>query len=346
MTSDKKKTGKPALKEVKAAAPQKDTAMPKLKPGAKPLAPAEVTGELLPAKAPQSLRDEQAAGHQMLALHEKQLNDLKTQVLGTTQYDFDVLAGRSLSLIHAAEHLKLEAGKILLVLREVEGPGVFWGKVAVGDPAARKYIEKLITTAHRFCTGKFADKQAEVARLGGKVFELLSLDDDQRTTLLDGESVFGMTLDDIDRMSPSEVRKKLREARKEAEAKAKAAEKMLEDRQGRIDRLEHDLAVRAGYAPDQLEAERLEREKAYIEKIHAVALESIESVRKLAMTINAAMDDDSPSLTTREFAAKMTAYVFNLINEISVEHGMSIQFTDVVDDPLHSLPGLHRAVPN
>lgn len=56
-----------------------------------------------------------------------------------------------------------------------------------------------------------------------KVLELAVLDDEDLQALESGDSVAGITVDDVERMSASQLRAALREARADADAKISAS---------------------------------------------------------------------------------------------------------------------------
>lgn len=98
-------------------------------------------------------------------------------------------------------------------------------------------LEKLIIakrTAERFMGAALKISQnrhlAEVVSRGldsyAKLLELLTMDDDEAGRLLDGESVRGVTLDDVDRMTASELRAALRQERLRSDEKDKDHESL------------------------------------------------------------------------------------------------------------------------
>jgi len=131
----------------------------------------------------------------------------------------------------------VELGKRLLLLKELTPHGEF-----------AKRIEMLgfgRSTAQRFM--QLAKKFSKLPKLGNlvitnasasKFMELLILDDDQLAELDDGGSALGIKLDDIDCLSASELRKKLREA----QADAAATDRVLEEKSKSITQLQKNLA--------------------------------------------------------------------------------------------------------
>lgn len=95
-----------------------------------------------------------------------------------------------------------------------------------------------------------------------KIFELAVLDDEEIADLTDGGSARGITLDEVDRMSVTELRKRLREAKAESEAK----ERLLADKNTRLDELHKELhqrkAKKIGEVPPNFELEELHQETA------------------------------------------------------------------------------------
>lgn len=104
----------------------------------------------------------------------------------------------------------LELGKRLLILKEITPHGEFKQRTEMLNISYR--------TANRFMTAalKFSksDNLALLKAAGNqsKLLELLVLDDEEITELNNGGSVNDINLDDIDRMTASELRQKLREA--------------------------------------------------------------------------------------------------------------------------------------
>ena len=132
----------------------------------------------------------------------------------------------------------LEMGKCLLILKEMCPHGEFVQRIELLGFHKR--------TAQRFmqATLKFtkSDKKSLLHAIDSqsKLLELIALDDDELETLNSGESVGGITLDDIDTMSASELKKEIKKLRAENEAK----EEILATKNRKIDELDAKLSVR------------------------------------------------------------------------------------------------------
>lgn len=111
----------------------------------------------------------------------------------------------------------LELGKRLLLLKEMTPHGEFKQRIAMLNIHER--------TAQRFMSAslKFSksDNLSLLKAVGNqsKLLELLVLDDDEVKALEQGGSIGDINLDDIDRMTASELRKALRDARSNETAK-------------------------------------------------------------------------------------------------------------------------------
>ena len=122
-------------------------------------------------------------------------------------------------------------------MKEHETPSEFW---AIMDSANlnRRMVQRMIQTAVKFSPEKLGNAKSEaVAQLGrSKMFELLVLDDEEIAEFCEGGSVAGITLDDVSRMTTSELRAALREDR-ETHAR------QLTDKNKKIDDLDAKLST-------------------------------------------------------------------------------------------------------
>jgi hypothetical protein len=127
-----------------------------------------------------------------------------------------------------------QMGARLLLLKEQCPHGEFLERLErldINHRAAQKFMQ---------VSAKFANAPltAHLQKLGKtKVLELLALDDQEIEQLGEEGSVRGLQLDEIDRMSCSELRKKLREANNKAEA----AERLTKAKNDTIDSLLTEL---------------------------------------------------------------------------------------------------------
>ena len=129
----------------------------------------------------------------------------------------------------------LEAGRRLCWLRDREPHGEWLPlleRIGIHDRAARR----MMLAARKFGDGPNRTLVSDLSVT--KVYELTAIPDEDLGELREGGTVAGLTLDDVDRMAPSELRAALRAERKERRDRADAQGKVAAARRRRIDELE------------------------------------------------------------------------------------------------------------
>lgn len=125
----------------------------------------------------------------------------------------------------------LELGKRLLLLKELTPQGEFGQRIdllGIDGSMARRFMTATVKFSNRAAPHVLAAAGTQT-----KMLELLVLDDGEIEALERGESARGITLDDVDTMSSRELRAALREAREDEQAK----ERLLEDKNRKLDEL-------------------------------------------------------------------------------------------------------------
>jgi hypothetical protein len=113
----------------------------------------------------------------------------------------------------------IEIGKRFIVAKVIEGHGGFLKFIENVDVSER-FARYAMAAAQRF------SNRQSIADLGStKMMALTVLDDDQIQTLEDGGEVFGMTVDDVDRMTVSQLKQTIRDGRKQLEEAKEKIEK-------------------------------------------------------------------------------------------------------------------------
>lgn len=113
----------------------------------------------------------------------------------------------------------LELGKRLLLMKEMTPHGEFSNRVQLLGFSVR-LSQKFMQAARKFCKSENFSHLKNLSSINqGKFLELVVLDDDEIKELSEGGSVLDIQLDEIDCMTASELRKKLREAKSDIEAK-------------------------------------------------------------------------------------------------------------------------------
>lgn len=132
-----------------------------------------------------------------------------------------------------------ELGRALIVLKEHTEHGRF-REIAENDLGLHtREVTRLMNATRRFASPQMQKSAPRLMELGkSKLLELLVEEDDTLAELAEGGDINGHTLDDVDRMTVKELRLALREARDTAEAK----DKVIADKNAKVDELAEKLA--------------------------------------------------------------------------------------------------------
>lgn len=154
-------------------------------------------------------------------------------------YDEKIFIERGKLKFREAQEAFFEFGRVLVVLKEHMPHGKFQETVQREFNIAPQSARKMIQATVKFCSPQMLKAQPKLLVLGkSKLFELMTEDDEDLQQLADGGSINGLTLDDIDRMTRNELRAALRESRETAEAK----DKVIADKNKKVDELAEKLA--------------------------------------------------------------------------------------------------------
>ncbi|EHK3331047.1 TPA: DUF3102 domain-containing protein, partial [Escherichia coli] len=168
----------------------------------------------------------------------------------------------------------LEAGKRLIILKENEPHGEFIKILESELGLAYRTSVRMMQASTKYLSPALKPNVPTLAHLGkAKLFELMTEDDEELAELADGGTVAGLTLDDVDRMSVRELRQALREAR---ETNA-AQQRVLADKNEKIDSLSTRLEKKSRIQPPEPD-EEVKKLRAEVTAL-AVEAESAIAVR-------------------------------------------------------------------
>lgn len=171
-----------------------------------------------------------------MALHSAEVMQLWAN--GET-YDEKIFIERGKLKFREAQEAFFEFGRVLVVLKEHMPHGKFQETVRQEFNVSPESARKMIQATVKFCSPQMLKVQPKLLVLGkSKLFELMTENDEDLQQLADGGSINGLTLDDIDRMTRNELRAALRESRETAEAK----DKVIADKNKKVDELAEKLA--------------------------------------------------------------------------------------------------------
>lgn len=178
-------------------------------------------------------------------------------------YDAGRIVGEVKFYLHQGVMAMLQAGRRLILLKEHESHGKFMQlleQIGISHFVAKS----MMRAARKFLgdDGALSPNGRLVTHLDSvtKVYELAMMDDEDLEALEEGGTLAGKSLDDIQRMSPSELRKILRAEREERRSDAITYSKRLQEKEERITELEQanrKLLYPHSWEP---EAERLSAE--------------------------------------------------------------------------------------
>lgn len=161
-------------------------------------------------------------------------------------YDEKIFIERGKLKFREAQEAFFEFGRVLVVLKEHMPHGKFQETVQREFNIAPQSARKMIQATVKFCSPQMLKAQPKLLVLGkSKLFELMTEDDEDLQQLADGGSVNGLTLDDVDRMTIKELRVALREAKETASAK----DKVIADKNKKVDELAEKLAKKSTKEP-------------------------------------------------------------------------------------------------
>ena len=168
----------------------------------------------------------------------------------------------------------LEAGKRLVILKENEPHGDFIDIVESQLSLSKRTAQVMMQASLKYLSPKLEPKAQALALLGKtKLFELMTEDDEDLVELADGGTIAGMNLDDIDRMTSRELKAALREARETSAAQ----QRVLADKNEKIDALSTKLEKKSRIQPPKPD-EEVKKLRAEVTAL-AVEAESASAVR-------------------------------------------------------------------
>lgn len=180
----------------------------------------------------------------------------------------------------------LELGKRLILLKEMTPHGEFKQRTEmlnINERAAQRFMSAAFkfTKSDNLSLLKAAGNQS-------KLLELLVLDDEEIQELSDGRSVNDITLDDIDRMTASELRKKLREMKADNEAKEQILNKKnqkLNELDAKVTKLQSPVEIKK-----RAESEEQALEKAALETLNTASITFLNALMRYQNEVNSVLD--------------------------------------------------------
>ncbi|WP_119689329.1 DUF3102 domain-containing protein [Acinetobacter nosocomialis] len=232
----------------------------------------------------------------------------------------------------------LELGKRLILLKEMTPHGEFKQRtdmLNINERAARRFMSAALkfSKSDNLTVLKAAGNQS-------KLLELLVLDDEEIAELSSGGSVNDITLDDIDRMTTSELRKKIREIKADKEA----TDLLLQKKDQKINELDSELTK--AKSPVQIkkraESEAQQLAKKALEEANTACLTMHNDTVRFTNSINSVLDtiNENGLFNIQEQVEAAVVAAFQQIAQTSVELGIQIDFQSMVSPDWMTAAGL------
>ncbi len=222
----------------------------------------------------------------------------------------------------------LELGKRLLLLKEMTPHGEFKQPLELLNfsyRSAARFMQAALKTS-KSATVALLAKQSDHS---GKFLELITLDDEELVELTEGGSARGITLDNISTMSVTELRKALRDAKADTQAK----DELLAKKNEKIDQLDAELTKRTQLTPDARLLERQEQERTALDTLHESSRSVLLAVQQFYCAVNDLNQFAAADIKIDDQINQTVHYVYQQIAQISVEQGIEVSFENVVNPP-------------
>lgn len=238
-------------------------------------------------------------------------------------------------------------GRALIVMKENCGHGNFLPLLERMD-ITPSIAQKSMKVAAKFNTPKLQKLIQGFTHqkgLGTKLLALAVENDDDLEMLAEGGAIAGLKYDDIDRMSPTEVRQSLRKARKDAKAEKETNDRIIAEKNDHADGLSKKLATIQGTPkPDRWPEHTLEFNQElsnYAEDTEKFLM----MVIKIVESMGSQLADDTPVSVYESWAASTVAKANRLealvahLQSTVVENfsGFIEQPTYILSDPLQTI---------
>lgn len=223
----------------------------------------------------------------------------------------------------------MEIGKRLLLIKEQTPHGEFNKRIEILNFTPRM-AQKFMSAVLKFSKTN-SNSLLQKAGNQTKLLELVMLDDDEIELLDQGGSIGDVNLDSIETMSVRELKKALREAKADGEAK----DKLLQSKDQKINKLDTELSKSTSQAQilKKQETEQQQLAASALETLHAACLTMHNNTARFVNEINsvlAAIEEHGLYSIQEQLEINVVA-TFQQIAQTSVELGIQIDFEAMVN---------------
>lgn len=222
----------------------------------------------------------------------------------------------------------LELGKRLLILKEITPHGEFTKRIemlGISKRTAQRFMSVVLKFS-KTTTLSLLEKSGS----GSKLLELMVLDDDDIDVIDQGGSVGDVNLDTIETMSVRELKKALRDAKADIEAK----EQVIKTKDQRANELleENTKLKSPAQIKKRAETEQQQLAKKSLEEISAACLKMHNDTVRFTNEINSVIDaiEEHGLYDIQEQLEADVVAAFQQIAQTSVALGIQIDFEAMV----------------
>lgn len=250
--------------------------------------------------------------------------------LEQTEYSRSAAIIRVRSLMGQASLVMYELGQALVWMRSNEPEQEF---VACLNELGleRRLANRFMQAARKFGNALNDDQRNSLMRVNrSKLLELVTLDDDALQGIADGTSDM-LDLDEIEAMSVSELRTKLRQEREQRAVEADVKQKRIDAKSLQIDKLESELERLQHGTKDERARAKLAAERHAVEQLQGATLALLTQIESFDVAIGDALANADASPALREHAHSTLSWLFKKLADISIEREMPVDFAEVAN---------------
>lgn len=212
----------------------------------------------------------------------------------------------------------LELGKRLLLLRELAPHGEFGPRLdslGINIRMAQRFMGATLKLSK-------SDTKSLLVAAGNqsKLLELVTLDDEEIADLAAGGTARGITLDSVESMSTTELRKALREAQADAEAK----DRVLSDKSAKLDELAQQLA--RPFKPKKTSPAKTAEDQAALDELTAATHAAEVAFARLGVVVAELQEHNAEAIRGR--ALQAVQYLVVSMRDIVLQHGLEVSVSD------------------
>lgn len=238
----------------------------------------------------------------------------------------DVLCSEIRGFQSSAVEAMFNVGVRLMVLHQVVPRGE-WTKWLDEMDMSERTARRIVQATIKFNDPRKVRSEKLLALGKSKMIELLVLDDDSIDMLDAGGQILELDLDDVAKMSVSELRKALREARGDIEAK----DNLVQAKDQKINDLDVKLRNAKKFKPSPDSEARTLAEQAQLDEISSAVREVELGFSRLSIVVSEVMQE-SGNEAIRGRALQAVQYVWHRMAEAIKENGFDVS-TDVPGRP-------------